>query len=70
MAPRWVVNCPECREEFTHTDIEAMKSGAGSRDLFASPPKPTIAEGGTQLICPKCNKTSAYQISDLRFRAN
>ena len=70
MPPRWVVNCPECKEEFTHTDIRAMVTGVGSRDLFVSPPKPQILEGGTELTCHNCGKTSIYRVFDLRYRAD
>jgi len=38
MPPRWVVSCPQCMEEFTHTEIRTMANGS-MRDLFASPPK-------------------------------
>jgi hypothetical protein len=31
MPPRWIVNCPECRGEITHTDIRAMVTGVGTR---------------------------------------
>jgi hypothetical protein len=68
MPPRWVASCPECRKEFTHTNIG--KSAAGMRDPFAWPAKPQIPEGGTQLICPKSNKPSAYRTVDLRYRAD
>jgi predicted nucleic-acid-binding Zn-ribbon protein len=67
MDPRWVVSCPDCKEEFTHTEIRAIVSGL-SRDPFASPPKPTIPEDGTELQCRNCGKTSTYKASDLRYR--
>jgi hypothetical protein len=69
MAPRWVVSCPECRKEFTHADIKLM-DGSGSRDPFASPPKPKIPESGTELGCQHCGKTSIYRVFDLRYRAD
>src|SRR5258708_4835265 len=64
MPPRWIVTCPECKKEFTHTQISKIASG--TRNPFASPPKPEIPEGGTQLTCPHCNKDSAYRTFDLR----
>jgi endogenous inhibitor of DNA gyrase (YacG/DUF329 family) len=67
MPPQWVVSCPECSEEFTHTEISNVAHGA-MRDVFASPPKPQIPEGGTQLKCRHCGKTSTYRAFDLRYR--
>jgi hypothetical protein len=70
MAPRWIVSCPKCQGEFTHTNIQAMATGVGTRDLFVSPPKPQIPESGTKLECHHCGKTSIYRALDLRFRAD
>jgi endogenous inhibitor of DNA gyrase (YacG/DUF329 family) len=67
MAPRWVVSCPECNREFTHTPISKIANGA-TRDPFASPPKPKLPEDGTPLACDNCGKTSTYRASDLRYR--
>jgi hypothetical protein len=67
MPPRWVVSCPECSEEFTHTEIRTMANGS-MRDVFASPPKPQIPESGTPLRCRQCGKTSTYRAFDLRYR--
>ena len=66
--PRWIVDCPECKKEFTHTDVSKIGGGLGSRDPFASPPKPKIPEDGIELKCPHCDKTSTYRIFDLRYR--
>jgi endogenous inhibitor of DNA gyrase (YacG/DUF329 family) len=69
MAPRWVVTCPECQNEFTHTHIAKISTGP-SRDPFASPPKPEIPERGTELQCQNCGKASVYKALDLRYRAD
>jgi len=69
LSPRWIVTCPECNKEFTHTNISKIASGA-TRDPFASPPKPQIPEGGSELECHHCRKTSTYQAFDLRYRAD
>jgi hypothetical protein len=45
-----------------------MAMGGGTRDLFASPPKPTIPEGGAELECKNCGKTSTYKVFDLLYR--
>jgi hypothetical protein len=67
--PRWVVTCPKCRSEFTHTLVRDLTQGSLTRDVFASPPKPPIPDGGSRLDCPNCGGNQAYQISDLRYRA-
>ena len=66
-SPRWIVTCPECKVEFTHTDVNKIAS-AGTRDLFASPPKPEIPDGGSEVKCHNCGKTSTYKAVDLRYR--
>lgn len=63
---RWIVDCPECGREFTHTLI-----GQGfERDPFASPLKPDLTASGAELKCPNCGETSTYKALDLRYRAN
>jgi hypothetical protein len=70
MAPRWVVSCPACKKEFTHTPIGKMAASGVTRDPFASPPKPKVPEGGAELACENCGKTAVYKAFDLRFRAD
>lgn len=65
--PRWIVRCPECEKEFTHTPID--KALGITRDVFASPPKPEIPQSGTESTCPDCNKASTLRAFDLRYRA-
>jgi endogenous inhibitor of DNA gyrase (YacG/DUF329 family) len=62
--PRWIVNCPECNQEFTHSEIR----GELHRDPFTSPPKPVIPQEGAQQECPNCHKTSVYRAFELRYR--
>jgi hypothetical protein len=68
--PRWVVTCSLCKHEFTHTLVRDLTRGNSTRDVFASPPKPAIPDGGSSLNCPHCGGSQAYQISDLRYRGN
>ena len=68
MPARWVVTCPKCKTDFTHTFIGKMANE--SRDPFASPPKLKIPEGGSELACQNCGKTSTYRAFDLRYRAD
>jgi len=64
--PRWIVSCPDCKEEFTHSEIKAELH----RDPFTSPPKPTLPQEGIKQECPKCHKTAVYRAFELRYRAN
>ena len=53
--PRWIVDCPECGREFTHTLTSELGS---ARDPFAFPPKPQLSVNGTELKCPNCGETT------------
>jgi hypothetical protein len=66
--PRWIVSCSECSHEFTYKEVETPMGQL--RDPFAWPPKPQMATGGTSLVWPQCQKTSQFQIFDLRFRGH
>jgi hypothetical protein len=68
--PRWVVTCPKCKEEFTHTLVRDLSRGSETRDVFASPPKPQIPKDGAQLNCPHCGNIQAYKTHDLTYRAD
>jgi DNA-directed RNA polymerase subunit RPC12/RpoP len=68
--PRWIVICSQCGKEFTHTLVRDLTHDTLSRDVFASPPKPAIPEGGSQMNCPYCGGVRAYTVSDLRYRGN
>ncbi len=63
--PRWIVSCPECKEEFTHSEIGEDRH----RDPFTSPPKPPLPHEGIQQECPNCHKTAVYRAFELRYRA-
>jgi predicted RNA-binding Zn-ribbon protein involved in translation (DUF1610 family) len=65
--PRWIVDCPECGREFTHTLISRL---GFARDPFASPPKAELSASGTDLKCPNCGETSTYKGVDLRYSAD
>jgi endogenous inhibitor of DNA gyrase (YacG/DUF329 family) len=61
--PRWILNCPECQEEFTHSEVRESLHGISWWDE-----KPELPESGIQLECPNCKKTSAYQRYQLIYR--
>jgi len=47
---RWVLNCPECKQEFTHTEI-AKGSGIGALEHLAGGPyKPDFPRGGLKTV--------------------
>jgi hypothetical protein len=59
--PRWVLGCPECDREFTHSEIDASRTPS-SLDPFAwIGDKPAIPDAGVRLECPHCKKTSLYK---------
>jgi hypothetical protein len=57
---RWVLGCPHCHEDFTHSDVPSH----GRPDLFMSwdGRKLKLPEGGQILVCPNCNTSSTYQL--------
>jgi hypothetical protein len=66
---RWVLGCPDCKEDFTHSqiDAEAMPS---LRDPFAwLGDKAEFPIAGLSLECPNCKKTSVYSRTQLVYRA-
>jgi hypothetical protein len=60
----WVLNCPECHNDFTHSDIEDAKL-----EDYLFPGKPEFPVGGLRLECPYCHKTSLFQRHQLTYRA-
>jgi endogenous inhibitor of DNA gyrase (YacG/DUF329 family) len=66
--PQWVLRCPECNANFTHSEIATENQPL--RDSFAGlAVKPEFPEGGMRLECPNCKKSSVYQRHELVFRA-
>jgi endogenous inhibitor of DNA gyrase (YacG/DUF329 family) len=62
---RWVLNCPDCHEDFTHTEIAKTKL----EDYFFDR-KPEFPVDGLSMECPNCHKTSLFQRHELTYRAN
>jgi hypothetical protein len=62
--PYWVLNCPHCRKDFNHSEIEGGKEHFG---LWALPAKPEFPEGGSWLECLECKQTSLFQRFQLRY---
>ena len=63
--PRWVLNCPSCQKEFTHTEIERRSF----QDYYLEP-KPDFPEEGLSVQCPNCKTSSVYHRRHLTYRAD
>jgi hypothetical protein len=62
---RWVLECQECRKDFTHSEV-LTDSG-----VFAwSGIKPEFPDGGLTVICPNCNTSGLYQRRQLAYRTS
>jgi hypothetical protein len=61
--PRWILTCPGCSEEFTHSEVtsEGIPFTWGER-------KPDIPDGGANLECPHCKKSAVYKRYQLIYR--
>ena len=64
---RWVLTCPACRREFTHSEVP-VRSFSSLSSLDGGPEKPTFPEGGLRLRCPGCSATSLYQRYELTLK--
>jgi len=62
----WVLKCAEGKLEFTHSTI---RDDGKASDLLRVPLKPDFPPGGTQLACPRCGRSAAYQRNDLSYRS-
>lgn len=63
---RWVLDCQQCHEEFTHSEI--TQSGPSLRDPFTQPEtKPPFPAGGLKIVCPNCNQPGLYQRHQLVY---
>jgi endogenous inhibitor of DNA gyrase (YacG/DUF329 family) len=60
--PRWVLTCPNCSHESTHTEIDSTM--LEQRNPFGVLSKP---EGG-KTKCPNCNKEFVFAQHDLFYR--
>jgi hypothetical protein len=67
--PRWVVGCPECKQEFTHSEISADRRPSALDPFAWIGDKPDIPETGISLKCPNCNKAAIYKRYQLTYRS-
>jgi endogenous inhibitor of DNA gyrase (YacG/DUF329 family) len=64
--PRWAVLCPKCKKEFTHTEIDKTMLEQASHDPFGVLPRPSEQKR----TCPHCKTESAFNQSQLFYRAD
>jgi hypothetical protein len=62
--PRWVVQCPNCLQEFTHSEIDNAMLQEARFDPFGVVPK---ASGGKR-TCPNCKVETDFKPNDLLYR--
>lgn len=66
--PRWVLECSQCKAEFTHSEISG--SGYNSFDPFTlTATKPELPASGVTIVCPNCKSSAVYQRYELVYRA-
>jgi hypothetical protein len=64
---RWVLRCPDCNKNFTHSEIP--ESSSSHLDPFTgSVIKPEFPDGGQSVVCPNCKRTSVYQRHQLIYQ--
>ena len=67
---RWVLGCPGCKVDFTHSYIDTS-TPVPLLDPFAwLDYKPEFPSAGLTLECPNCKKSSVYSRTQLVYRAN
>jgi hypothetical protein len=66
---RWVLGCPECKEDFTHSQIDTESQPSVGDPFSWLDDKPKFPDVGVSLECPNCKKTSVYQRTQLMYRA-
>jgi endogenous inhibitor of DNA gyrase (YacG/DUF329 family) len=64
---RWIVNCPECSQDFTHSEISIP--GKGLDPFMWLGDKPDFPPEGVTLECPNCKKAAVYMRHQLFYRA-
>ena len=65
---RWVLGCPECNQDFTHSEIPADPEQGLTDNLYGVESKPEFPPGGLNMKCPSCKKTSLFQRFQLIYQ--
>jgi hypothetical protein len=63
--PRWVLNCPSCLHEFTHSESDRRTLDDSYLDK-----KPEFPREGLELQCPNCQASSLFEQAQLRYRGD
>jgi len=67
---RWVLTCPECKLEFTHSQVKDTYAPS-LKDAFSwICDKPELPDEGIHLRCPNCMSETAYKRYQLIYRAD
>jgi endogenous inhibitor of DNA gyrase (YacG/DUF329 family) len=64
---RWILDCPECSQDFTHSEISVPGKPLDAFSWLGS--KPDFPDEGITFECPHCKKASVYKRHQLRYRA-
>jgi hypothetical protein len=65
---RWVLVCPECKQDFTQSEIPSGWNGGGRLDPFIGYlVKPEFPPSGLKMECPNCKKASLFQRYQLTY---
>jgi hypothetical protein len=66
--PRWVLGCPECKQDFTHSEITLDQERHDFDAFLNSIVKPQFPVNGLELECPNCRQKSVYYRHQLIYR--
>ena len=65
---RWVLGCPECKQDFTHSEITPEQERQEFDSFLNSINKPQFPASGLELECPNCRHKSVYYRHQLIYR--
>jgi hypothetical protein len=65
--PRWMLKCPKCSYNFTHSKIELAVLEEARRDPYGVLPRPTFAPDGENHTCPGCKTESVFRRQQLFY---
>jgi endogenous inhibitor of DNA gyrase (YacG/DUF329 family) len=63
-----VLDCPDCKAEFTHSEITEIESHSTLNPFTGLLAKPEFPGDGLRLECPNCKKNSLYWRHQLVYR--
>jgi len=64
--PRWVLQCPHCSQEFTHSEIDRAMLEQARLDPFGVVQRPSAGKR----TCPNCKEEADFKQYDLIYRAD